>query len=219
MCPDDPSPDHPSTPPDPLTPDVDLLIVWHSRTGAAAQLAWAAFEGAAQGRMDASIGAWADAERPHLRWPGDGPPPGTADLRTAGAGRPVVRRLHCTMAGGRDLLAARACLFVCPENLATMSGEMKAFFDRSYYEALDRIAGRACATIIAAGSDGQGAAAQIARICQGWRLRAAAEPMIVPTRAQTPQEILAAKTIDADAWRAAADLGQALAEGAALGVL
>ena len=44
---------------------------------------------------------------------------------------------------------------------------MKDFFDRTYYAALDRINGRPYATLICAGSDGQNAARQIARIATG----------------------------------------------------
>ena len=168
-------------------PDCDLLIVWHSRTGAAEQLAHSAFDGARRA--------------------------------SEGAGPERVRILPCTRAGAHDLLAARVYLFVCPENLASMTGEMKAFFDLSYYAVLERVAGRAYASIVTAGSDGQGAARQIARIATGWRLREAAQPMIVCVNAQTAQQILAPKTVAPAELARAADLGQALAEAAAMGVL
>ena len=48
---------------------------------------------------------------------------------------------------------------------------MKDFFDRTYYAALDRIAGRPYATMVCAGSDGENAVRQIERICTGWRLK------------------------------------------------
>ena len=48
---------------------------------------------------------------------------------------------------------------------------MKEMFDRCYYPLLGRIEGRPYATLIAAGSDGRGAQAQIDRIVTGWRLR------------------------------------------------
>ena len=117
-----------------------------------------------------------------------------------------------------DLLAAGGYLFVCPENLATMSGMMKEMFDRCYYPALGRIEGRAFATIIAAGSDGEGAQAQINRIAQGWRLKRVADPVIVCMEAQTPEEILAQKTVPEDRLEECEALGEALAEGIAMGV-
>ena len=117
-----------------------------------------------------------------------------------------------------DLLAASAYLFICPENLATMSGEMKEMFDRSYYPVLGKLNGRAYATVIAAGSDGSGAQAQLDRIATGWRLRRVADPWIVSTDAQTQERIMASKTMtDADLAQAR-DLGAALAQGVREGI-
>lgn len=116
------------------------------------------------------------------------------------------------------LLAARGYLFVCPENLGAMSGEMKEMFDRCYYPLLGRIEARAYATAIAAGSDGRGAQAQIDRIVTGWRLRRVAEPLIVNLAAQTPEAILAPKNPPETALRACQDLAVAMAEGMRLGI-
>jgi len=157
-----------------------LLIVWHSRTGAARAMAEAALEGAREA--------------------------GEVLLLPADEARP------------EHLLAARGYLFACPENLATMSGAMKEFFDRCYYPVLRRIEGRAYATLIAAGSDGSGAQAQIDRIATGWRLRRVAEPLIANTSAQAPEEILAAKMVPPDVLRNCHQLGAALGEGLALGI-
>ncbi|MXO46800.1 flavodoxin family protein [Erythrobacter vulgaris] len=117
------------------------------------------------------------------------------------------------------LLEASGYLFACPENLATMSGEMKEMFDRCYYPVLGQIEGRPYATMIAAGSDGEGAQKQIDRIAKGWRLKRVAEKMIVGTHAQTKEEILAPKTIDAEHLSKARDLGRGLGEGIAEGIL
>lgn len=117
-----------------------------------------------------------------------------------------------------DLLRASGYLFVCPENLGAMSGAMKEFFDRTYYPLLGRIEGRPYATIIAAGSAGQGAQAQLDRIVTGWRLRRVAPPIIVNLRAQTAEAILAPKVVAASDLNLAAELGAALAEGISAGV-
>ena len=130
----------------------------------------------------------------------------------------ALRLLQAREAGPEDLLAADAYLFVAPENLATMAGLMKDFFDRCYYPVLERIQGRPYATMVCAGSDGQGAVRQIERICTGWRLKAVAPALIVCTHAQTPQAILAQKTIGADDLARCRELGAALAGGLALGV-
>jgi NAD(P)H-dependent FMN reductase len=157
-----------------------LLIVWHSRTGAARAMAEAA-AGAAAAEVESRMLAWDEA-------------------------------------GADDLLSSDGYLFACPENLAALSGEMKAFFDRTYYAVLDRLNGRPYAALIAAGSDGTGAARQLARIATGWRLRAVAEPLILCTEAQSPERILAPKTLSPEQHEACATLGATLAAGLAMGV-
>ena len=117
-----------------------------------------------------------------------------------------------------DLLDAAGYLFVCPENLASMSGMMKEMFDRCYYPVLGRIEGRPFATAIAAGSDGEGAQRQIDRIAKGWRLKRVAESVIVNTGAQKPEAILADKTVPTSELARCRELGEALATGIELGV-
>jgi multimeric flavodoxin WrbA len=129
-----------------------------------------------------------------------------------------TRLVPAEQAGPADLLEAAGYIFAAPENLGSLSGAMKEFFDRAYYPVLDQIQGRPYAAMICAGSDGSGAARQVARIATGWRLRAVAEPLIVCTHAQTPEAILAEKTLSADQLAPCAELGQALAAGLALGV-
>lgn len=130
----------------------------------------------------------------------------------------TVRLLHAAQAGPDDVLATDGLVFATPENLAAMSGQLKDFFDRSYYAVLDQVNGRPYATLVCAGSDGQGAVRQIGRIATGWRLRAVAEPVIVCTHAQTKEAILAPKQIAAPDLERCRVLGEALATGLALGV-
>lgn len=129
-----------------------------------------------------------------------------------------VRLLHARDANARDVLAADGYVFATPENLAAIAGVMKDFFDRTYYGVLDRVNGRAYATLICAGSDGTNAVRQIDRICTGWRLKRIAEPIIVCTHAQTPEAILAPKTIVGADLQRCKELGAALAAGLALGI-
>jgi NAD(P)H-dependent FMN reductase len=158
--------------------DRTLLIVWHSRTGAARAMACAAYKGADK----------------------------SARLLAAQEVQPA------------DILAAAGYLFVCPENLASMSGMMKEMFDRCYYPVLGQIEGRAYTTIIAAGSDGEGARRQIDRIATGWRLKKASEGVIVCVEAQSPEAIMAPKVVPADALEHCREVGAALAEGLRLGI-
>ena len=129
-----------------------------------------------------------------------------------------ARLLRAEEAGPEDLLAAGAYIFCAPENLAALSGAMKEFFDRCYYPVLGRIEGRAYAQMICAGSDGENAVRQLARIARGWRLREAQPPIIVNTRAQTPEAILAEKRLDEADLLRCRELGQALGAGLAMGV-
>lgn len=159
-----------------------LLIVFHSMTGGARQMAEAVSRGAVSE---------------------DGV---------------QVGLLRAAEATAEDVLQSDGYVFVTPENLASMSGIMKDFFDRTYYAALDRIAGRPYAALVCAGSDGHNAVRQIERICTGWRLKRVCEPIIVCTHAQTPEAILAPKTIGPDDIRLCEETGTAIATGLALGV-
>ena len=117
-----------------------------------------------------------------------------------------------------DLLAADGYVFACPENLAAIAGLMKDFFDRCYYPVLDRIQGRPYAVMVCAGSDGSNAVRQIERIATGWRLKAVAPALIVCTHAQTPEQILAPKTLGAKDLTRCSELGDGLAAGLSAGV-
>ncbi|MBV7267207.1 flavodoxin family protein [Erythrobacter ani] len=161
-------------PSDPASPE--LLVIWHSRTGASAQMARAA-------------------------------------ARAKGA---VLIRAREVEAG--RMLDAAGYLFVGPENLASLSGEMKEMFDRTYYPLLGRIEGRPYATIIAAGSDGENAQRQLDRIATGWRLKRVAEPKIANFDAQTPEEILAEKQVSERILQECAELGEGIAEGLRMGI-
>src|SRR4051812_47958479 len=139
-----------------------------------------------------------------------------AEQAASGEAGVTVRRLAAADAQPSDLLAADGYLFVCPENLAALSGAMKELFDRCYYPCLERLNGRPYAAMICAGSDGTNAARQLARIATGWRLKAIAEPLIVGTHAQTPEAILAEKRLTAEQLAPCAELGAARASGLAL---
>jgi multimeric flavodoxin WrbA len=149
---------------------------------------------------------------------------GTAQMveaLVAGAGETEgvrVRALRAAEATAEEALAAQAFVFATPECLAMLSGQLKDFFDRSYYALLERLNGRPYATLVCAGSDGTNAVRQIERIATGLRLRKIADAIIVNTDAQTPERILAPKRIEAAQLARCRELGQALAQGLALGL-
>jgi multimeric flavodoxin WrbA len=129
-----------------------------------------------------------------------------------------VRSLRAPDAQPADVLEADGYVFATPENLAAIAGLMKDFFDRTYYPVLGRIDGRRYAVLVCAGSDGRNAARQIERIATGWRLRAITDPLIVCTHAQTPEAILAPKTIAADDLSRCEEVGGTLAAGIEMGI-
>lgn len=116
------------------------------------------------------------------------------------------------------VLSADGYLFATPENLASMSGMMKDFFDRTYYAALDQVNGRPYALMVCAGSDGQGAIRQVERIALGWRLKPIAPPVLVITHAQAPADILRYKVIGATDLQRCEELGATFAAGLAMGL-
>ncbi|MHA7871880.1 MAG: flavodoxin family protein [Hyphococcus sp.] len=128
----------------------------------------------------------------------------------------VLKRAEA--AGPDDLLGADGYIFAAPENLAAIAGVMKDFFDRCYYPVLGRIEGRPYAQMVCAGSDGENAVRQTARIATGWRLKQVQEPIIICTRAQTAAAILAQKVIPETDLKKCRALGAAMATGLEMGV-
>jgi multimeric flavodoxin WrbA len=144
-----------------------------------------------------------------------------AEAAALGAAREPAIAVNLTTAAeanAESLLQADAYLFACPENLAAVSGQMKDFFDRTYYAVLDRIQGRPYATLVCAGSDGTNAVRQIERIATGWRLKPIADAIIVCTHAQTPEEILRQKIIPPADLARCEELGATLSAGLDLGI-
>lgn len=137
----------------------------------------------------------------------------------AEAARPEIDTIlkRADEAAAADLLAADGYIFAAPENLAAISGVMKDFFDRTYYDVLGKIEGRPYAQMVCAGSDGENAVRQTARIATGWRLKAVQEPIIICTHAQTREQILAPKMLPESDLNRCRELGAALGAGLAMG--
>lgn len=130
----------------------------------------------------------------------------------------AVERKGAAETGPADVLAADALILATPEHLGSMAGPMKDLMDRIYYPCLDRLAGRPWVLMVCAGSDGEGTVRQVRRIATGLRLREAAEPLVVITHAQTPEAILAPKTIGQADLDACAERGARLAAMLAAGI-
>ena len=95
---------------------------------------------------------------------------------------------------------------------------MKEFFDRCYYPVLGQIDARPYGLLVCAGSDGTNAVRQVERIATGWRLRKIAESLIICTHAQTPEAILAGKTIPRHDLQRCEDFGETLGQGLVMGL-
>ena len=117
-----------------------------------------------------------------------------------------------------DFLNAKSFIFACPENLATMSGEMKAFFDKFFYKAVDKIQARPYAVMICAGSDGENTARQINRIVTAWKLKLVAEPLIIKTNSQSPEQILSPKVISESDLQKCCEIAESLVLGVNMGI-
>lgn len=105
-----------------------------------------------------------------------------------------------------DLRNAQAYVFATPETFGSMCGLLKDFFERSYYPLLGELNGRACAIVVCAGSDGQGAVQSIARIARGHGWREVQPPLVIRS------EDVEARLSECE------QLGMTMALGLALGV-
>lgn len=109
-------------------------------------------------------------------------------------------------AGVEDLLEADGIIFGTPENFGYMSGALKDFFDRTFYEVEGQVDGKPYCMLVGAGNDGTGALTAIRRICNGYNFREVQEPVIVVGDLEDKQ-ILACR-----------ELGMAMAAGLEAGI-
>jgi len=89
-----------------------------------------------------------------------------------------VRHVRPLDAVADDVLASHAVILVTPENLGYMAGALKDFFDRCFYDLLDRTDALPYAALIRAGKDGTGTRRAIESICSGLNWKPVQAPMI-----------------------------------------
>ncbi len=93
-----------------------------------------------------------------------------------------------------DLLWADAVLLGTPENFGYMSGALKDFFDRTFYEVEGRIRPLPCAIFVSAGNDGSGALRAIRRIIGGYPMMEV-QPAVVVKGEPEEDDLLACRQL------------------------
>ena len=105
-----------------------------------------------------------------------------------------------------DLLTCSGLAIGTPENFGYMSGMIKDFFDRTFYEAQDKVFRKPYVVFISAGNDGSGALTAIERIAAGYKFKRVFPPVIA--KGKVTEE-------DLDKCR---ELGGTLAGGCEMGI-
>ena len=121
-------------------------------------------------------------------------------------GAVTVRLLKAADAGPDDLLWAHGLLLGTPENFGYMSGALKDFLDRTFYEVEGKLSPLPYAMFISAGNDGTGAVRAVERIANGY-------PFV-----RVQEAVICRGEIDAAAIKQCETLGSTLAAGVAMGI-
>jgi len=90
-----------------------------------------------------------------------------------------VRVKSALDADAEDLLWADGFILGTPENFGYMSGAMKYFLDRVYYDCENKLNGKPFALFVRAGNDGSGALTSLRRILTGLAVREVQEPVLM----------------------------------------
>ena len=115
-------------------------------------------------------------------------------------------RLLAAEADASTLLSSNGVIFGTPENFGYMSGALKDFFDRTFYQVEEKNINIPYCTFVSAGNDGTGAVTSIERIVKGYPLIKVAEPLII-----------SGKQVNSNKERCI-DFGHGMAAGLALGI-
>ncbi len=117
-----------------------------------------------------------------------------------------TRYLRAREAGPEDLLWAHGLLLGTPENFGYLSGAMKDFLDRTFYEVEGQLSPLPYAMFVSAGNDGSGAVRAMERIANGYPFVRVHEPLICRGE------------VDSACLDACVELGMTLAAGIEMGI-
>ena len=109
-------------------------------------------------------------------------------------------------AGPEDLLWCDGVIFGTPENFGYMSGALKDFFERTYYETREQLSNPAYALFVCGGSDGTGAVRSVERILKGYPMK------------KVSAEIICLGPVSEEVLARCEELGQGVAAGLSLGI-
>jgi len=106
------------------------------------------------------------------------------DAVVAGATDDAIKGVHVIVqrafdTGPDDVRSCNAIILGTPSNFGYMSGALKDFFDRVFYEMVDDTPGLPYALYVKASTDGDGAVRSVERIVAGLRWKAIAPPLVV----------------------------------------
>jgi multimeric flavodoxin WrbA len=123
------------------------------------------------------------------------------DAVVAGATDEAITGVHVAVQRAFDTTPddVRQCngiILGTPSNFGYMSGALKDFFDRVYYEVIEDTPGLPYALYVKASSDGDGAVRSVERIVAGLRWKAIAPPLVV-TGDLTPDDLDRAQELGA----------------------
>ena len=112
---------------------------------------------------------------------------GTAAMKDAvveGATDDAIKGVHVVVQRAfdtdpDDVRACNAIILGTPENFGYMSGAIKDFFERIYYELLDETPGLPYALFVKASTDGDGAVRSVERIVAGLKWKAVVPAYVV----------------------------------------
>lgn len=117
-----------------------------------------------------------------------------------------VRLRRAAQAGPDDLLWADGLLLGTPENFGYLSGALKDFLDRTFYEVEGKLSPLPYAMFVSAGNDGSGAVRAMERIANGYPF----------TKVQDP--VICRGELTAEGLQRCQELGMTLAAGIELGM-
>ena len=101
---------------------------------------------------------------------------GASNEDIAGVDVRVRKALEAT---SEDLLWCDAFILGTPENFGYMSGAVKYFLDRVFYDCVDKVDGRPYALFVRAGNDGTGAISSVTRILTGLSVKEVQDPVLI----------------------------------------